>query len=351
MVSFHKIITSLIQEKLSSISTEEELELFETNIDTVIHESIAEITHQVLESIKKLAFTGGLEERKNMHQNFVERNYQRWNAGFDALELLISVCIESGEIFNKKLRPQAAIDNDILFDTLVRLHAKGCLIANEILCLLVNGFPDGAQARWRALHEISVTALFLAKSDSDTVNRYLLHEIVESYKGATQHKKYAHRLQAEPPSDEEIGALKLRYDELVERFGKSFTDSYGWVTPTIKKNRKIHFADIEEAVKLDHWRPYYKWASQNIHANVKTIKTSLGLIEAKEDILLVGQSNSGMVDPAHSMALSLTQLTACLLSTTPTIDNAISMNILQILTKEVGELFLIKSSDSLKNTS
>lgn len=87
-------------------------------------------------------------------------------------------------------------------------------------------------------------------------------------------------------------------------------------------------------------RPYYTWASQNIHAGSKGMRNRLGLCETKEDVLLVGQSNSGMTDPAHATAISLCQVTSTLLVLKPTLDHIILMKIMVDYENEVGETFL-----------
>jgi hypothetical protein len=103
-----------------------------------------------------------------------------------------------------------------------------------------------------------------------------------------------------------------------------------------RTEKRATFAALEEAVNLDHWRPYYKWASQNVHANVKAIKNSLGLCEAVDDVLQVGPSNSGMTDPAHSTAISLSQLTCTLLFSATNIDGIVITKILLSLSDEIG---------------
>jgi hypothetical protein len=105
-------------------------------------------------------------------------------------------------------------------------------------------------------------------------------------------------------------------------------------------NKRPNFSNLEKAVMLDHLRPYYKWASQNIHANVHGIKNKLGLVEAMEEILLVGPSNSGMTEPADLTALSLMQISVGLLEVYPDIDSIVVQHIIEKLSKDVGALFL-----------
>ncbi len=70
------------------------------------------------------------------------------------------------------------------------------------------------------------------------------------------------------------------------------------------------------------------------------INNKLGMCEATEDILLVGQSNSGMTDPAHSSAISLAQITTVLLNIEPNIDRLVILKIIVEMEKEIGEAFL-----------
>ncbi len=251
----------------------------------------------------------------------------------------IEIAIEAGESFNDRVRPQAALNGDLLFDLLVRLHAKGCLISKEILSLLKNGYADGAHARWRALHELSVTARFLAVHGKGAAQRYIDHEFVEAYKGALQLNKYKSRLNVSGFSIEELGQFKSKYDAAIECYGKDFGKPYGWAATFLRTGNQTFF-DLEEAVGLDHWRPYYKWASQNIHANVKAIRNSLGLSEAVRDMLQVGPSNSGMTDPAHSTSISLSQLTCTLLFSVPNLDGIVLTKILLLLSDEIGDAFV-----------
>ena len=280
-----------------------------------------------------------LEERRKLFTEFSQRNYTRWNTPFDLLETFIVICTEAGEEFNNSYRSTAVEENNLVFDIVVKHHARACHISQEILCLLKSGFADGAHARWRALHEVNVTAMFIAKHGQDCAERFYRHEIIESYKGMRQHKAYEYRLNERGPTQEELLEYKASYDKLITKYRKTFGEPYGWASNAII-NKRVNFADIEKDVLLDHMRPYYKWASQNIHAGVKGINNKLGMCEATEDILLVGQSNSGMTDPAHSSAISLAQITTVLLNIEPNIDRLVILKIIVEMEKEIGEAFL-----------
>lgn len=73
---------------------------------------------------------------------------------------------------------------DYLFEALTGLHARACRVAVEIHHLLAGGFPMGALARCRTLHEIAVTMMILADfgcmdEHPDLAERFLLHEDIK----------------------------------------------------------------------------------------------------------------------------------------------------------------------------
>lgn len=309
------------------------------DIEKIIIDSIPAMANTLKKSLtsstKKM-----LKEHRSSFEIFTARNVLKWSEAFDLLETLIVICTEAGEEFNKFYRPKAAAENDLVFDLVVRHHARACHISQEILCLLKNGFADAAHARWRALHEVTVTAIFIAKHGNECAERFFHHDVVDSYQAMTEHKKYEHRLNEKGPTDDEIQDCKYEIDSLIKKYGKKYKDNYVWAAYLFPHHPKVGFAAIEKDVQLDHMRPYYKWASQNIHAGAKAMRNRLGLCETTRDILLVGQSNSGMADPADATAISLSQATNTLLLLKPTLDHIIISKVIQDYVEDIGNTFL-----------
>lgn len=321
-----------------------QLEKYPEKTDRLDIESvIADITSETVALMKKSLLVSSenmLFKRRQLAKEFVERNFNRWSSAFDILETHIVICTEAGEEFNNSYRQKAIDENNLVFDLVVRHHARACHISEEILCLLKNGYADAAHARWRALHEVTATAMFIAKHGQECAERFYFHDIIDSYDGMIEHKKHEDRLQEKGPTYEEIDDCKIEYNKLINRYGKKYADHYGWASYLFPKHKKVGFAAIEKDVGLDHMRPYYKWASQNIHSGSKGMRNRLGLCEATEDILLVGQSNSGITDPAHAMAISLSQITITLLTLEPTLDHIVLMKIIGDFEKQIGDTFL-----------
>jgi hypothetical protein len=77
-----------------------------------------------------------------------------------------------------------------------------------------------------------------------------------------------------------------------------------------------------------------------MHANPKGIFFKLGLYNVNENVLLAGPSNTGLADPGHGAAISLTHITTTLLMTQYNIDRLVICKILLRLVNQIGEEFL-----------
>jgi hypothetical protein len=215
--------------------------------------------------------------------------------------------------------------------------------------LLKSGYADGAHARWRSLHEISVVGSFINTHGNEIAERYLLHDNIESFKVANLIQKYHKALGYTPIPQDEYDSIKAVYEKLIARFGNSYKNDYGWASSALSKDKPT-FSDIEENSGLDYQRPYYKLASHNVHANPKGVMFKLGLLPNTQNILLAGPSNTGFTDPAQGTVISLGLLTITLITTKPTIDNLVISNILLKLESEIGEEFL-KVQKEIENSN
>jgi hypothetical protein len=122
---------------------------------------------------------------------------------------------------------------------------------------------------------------------------------------------------------------------------------WGCAAPALAKDKPTFF-DLETHLGLDHWRPRYKWASQDTHGTYRHPAALLAMSEAKETLLLVGPSNSGLTDPAHMTAISLVLATNALVQISPTIDRLVCMKILLGISDEIGETFFAVDSQIAK---
>jgi len=216
-----------------------------------------------------------LADRLSIRTGFLERQREKWGTAFDRLRALLEAVIELGGEFNVQYASASTHDNDYLFDALRRLHARACLVANEVLWMLEGGFASGAMARWRTLHEISVVAFFLKEHGQNVAEQYLLHDRIDTYKAARQYHTYCGRLGREPLSAEVLQKLEEVRDDLCVRFGRAYGEDWGWASDALGLPRPS-FADIERSINLDHMRPYFKLACYSNHAGSKGLRYDLG---------------------------------------------------------------------------
>ena len=261
-----------------------------------------------------------------------------WGKALDLFRTIIGICFEAGNDFNDLYIGQAVSKQDYVFEALTRLHARACQIALEIHTLLGSGYADGAHARWRSLHEVTVIAWFISERGQDTAEKYLLHKGVESRRAANSYQKYCERLGYDPIPEDEIEGVEQNFQQLKNRFGKNYLEVYGWAADELN-NKNPNFSDIERAVGLDHWRPYYKLSSNNVHANPHGIYTRLGL-GPEDNTKLAGPSIFGLADPGHGAAISLVQITDIVLTHHSDVDTLATLKILELLEKEAGNAFI-----------
>ena len=254
------------------------------NLTSIMLESTDKISQEILKSLKKSS-KRMLKDRALSFSSFESNLYSVYKKAFNLLEMLIVIAFEAGESFNDEVRSQESFETDYISNVLTRLHARACQIAYEILVLLKSGLADGAHARWRSLHEISVTALFISSNGNNIAERYLLHNEIESYEAAKTYQENCDSLGYEPLSQKEIMELTDIYNNLIKRFGNNYKSDYGWAS-VATNNDKPTFRDIEKSVGLKHLRPHYKMACNNVHANPKSIFFKLGLYPESGDILL-----------------------------------------------------------------
>ena len=189
-----------------------------------------------------------------------------------------------------------------------------------------------------SLHEIAVAGRLISQHGQDLAERYLLHDTIERYKLALRYQEYAKQINEELIPQEDFDRLTLKRDELVARFGNAFKEDYGWAASAIGTEHPT-IRDIERHVDLD-WGPYYRIASDNVHANAHGTYYRLGLNPRASEVLLAGPSEVGLAAPGHSTALSLSQITTALLATRSNLDCLVLQKLLPKLVEEIGGAFL-----------
>lgn len=321
--------------------TDTDLDEYLNELESAIRKSMPGIADEISATMLyqlKLDAPSMLEDRRLEASQFQERLRNTWRRPFQLFELFVNIATEAGADFNGQFRKDAVCSDDAVFEALTRLHARACQIASEVLVLLRSGYADGAHARWRSLHEIAVVTYAIREGGQELAERYLLHDTIQRYKLAKKAYEFRDRINEEPISLGELNRLRSKYDQLIAKFGKSFKADCGWAA-SLNKSEPTTITELEEHIGLDHMRPYYRMASDNVHANSHSTYFRLGLGTTANNVLLAGSSNFGLADPGHSTAISLNQVTQVLLATRSTLDHAVTMKILKAMVDEIGSAF------------
>ncbi len=303
---------------------------------------LEKITPAVLETLYA-SLPETLKEHRRVQADFETRLQERWKDGLDRLEMLIVIAHEAGETYLADVREEFVGDTTseevVLLEALVPLHCRACRTAREIVCLLKAGYADGAYARWRALHEMAVTAFFLLEHGADVARRYLDHVPVRCWRAARDYQTHCETLGYEALSSEESEEVKTASDAMIDKYGASFGGDYGWAARATGHSRPT-FRMIEERLDMAHWRPLFGMACRSVHAGPESLFFSLGATEEVRAEFLAGASDAGLADPGHHAAVSLTMVSVALLTATPNMDALVSCRCMLEVCDEIGEALL-----------
>jgi len=275
-----------------------------------------------------------LDYQRIPQKEFENRLYKRWKEPLDLLECLILILWESAEKLKNKIAKLVNNSNNLKHSAILKIHARALQISNEILVLLKSGYSDGANARWRSLHELAVISFFLLENNNDVSKRYLEHEVIRNFKEATDYRTYFKKLGYLPIDRKVFNKLRRKKESLCEKYIDNFQKDYGWIPRSIISAQ--NFRALEKHVKLDKLRPFYNLASDAVHGGAKGFYR-LGLMDYEQNkIFLKGASNYGLADPIQNTAISLLHVTMCLLMLEVDFESLIQMYVMKIYVNEIG---------------
>ncbi len=150
-----------------------------------------------------------------------------WGDAFDAL-YRVYVCVEEIGATTQQ-RHQSSQDPQM--DALLGLHARMCLQLAEVQSLCTHGFPLGASARARSMHENAVVAAVLTEcgreeESEDVAERFTAWAVVEQLRDMLAAKELGFEVDVE-----EMQAVVAARNETVTKYGPGFASPYGWARP------------------------------------------------------------------------------------------------------------------------
>lgn len=309
---------------------------FETDHLSTILPKIAErLSKSVLKDLKSRWPDEYAQQQADL-AGFRLRLEERWGKPLGQLRMLLTMSREWCEWAHNRNESLEKGKKKQLRSILIRLLVRGCQVTDEIICLLENGFADGAMARWRTLHEIAVVAAVIAQYGENITQRYIDHQAVESKRALDKYLACHKDLGYRPLSAREQKKIVKAYDRAIAKYGPDFRTDYGWTGHHLK-NKKPTFADLEKAAGRAEMRSYYQMGNDNIHAGIKSMYFRLGLTDY--DGLLAGRSNVGLMEPGQNAAHTLTQLSAIVCISDPILDDLVTGQMMQALRTEIPKSF------------
>jgi len=298
-------------------------------------EMAPEISKVILKQLKK-GSRSLLEGQADDRRRFEARLYRRWRGAIDLLECLIKVSIEAGEKLQERTKETDDPSKCFKREALTKLHARALHISNEILILLKAGYADGANARWRSLHELAIISLFLLENDDEVAQRYLDHADIKTFKEAKDYRSSYKKLGYPPLQVKEFNAIKRQRDNLIINYGKDFGENdWNWIPDKILTCR--NFRELEKKVKLGHWHPFYNSSCDSVHGGAKGFYRISLMDELQGKVHLVGPSNYGLADVLMNASVSLLHVTYSLLKLDADFDDLVSMWVIYYFAMEIKE--------------
>ena len=272
-----------------------------------VHAAMDKTSEQIFKRLKRKWNEESLLQQYELHV-FREGIEDRWGKGLNYLRMLLTACRDIGHQTLKRYNKSNSKRHALRRWILVRLHARSCQVADEIICLIENGFADGAMARWRTLHELSVVATLISNGDEDLAERYILHDSVEVKRQADEYEETQVPLGGDPIGKRERKSIEADHATVLDKYGQYFLHPYGWAAKHLNL-KKPTFKDLQEAAYREGMNSYYKLASFSIHASARSLFFNLGAI-GDEEVILAGRSNTGFVDPGTRTAATLALITS-----------------------------------------
>lgn len=262
-----------------------------------------------------------LAEHQERRQDYERRIHGQWGTALDRFYSIVVAAEEAGSGFDRRWT-DGHRQPDHRFEALTGLHARACRTAMEVHRLLSGGYPQGALARCRTLHELAVIAEVLNVhghpdgENPDLAQRYLRHHAVLNWNDAQTYQENSALTEYEPIEDVEMATLKANRDRLVAHYGAHYGKPYGWAAP-LHRSGSPTFRDLEALADVSHLRSHYRLASHEVHADAKGDALNIFEVGGKR-FRSTGMRDTGLATPGHLALISLSQsLLSLLLSADP----------------------------------
>ena len=226
------------------------------------------------------------------------------------IPLLESYIVKLEEAFGNELSEIVVERN--LINVLMRAYPQCILVLKEVLCLLKNGYPDGALARSRRIYENMIIAQYLNahKADADfqkVIDRYFDDQNIRAYDGR---KKYFRCMKQDNKADSCNKAINRIIKKHVprgkfnEKKKEILSNNYWWA-----KNSAMSFSKLSECLDDEYAKILYIRACYSVHAGAMGDVSLLGRPKTQEYRLYSGATFNGASIPLQLAVSSFANIT------------------------------------------
>ena len=243
------------------------------------------------------------EYEKNEQELFSQHLHSIWGLGIAWMKQYRRKCFDICEGWGWYINQSPVIsDKCNVFNALSAIHGKAMLVYAEIICLLENGFPDGAYAHYRMLYELWAVAEFLCEDTDDVAIAYI--QSIDN------------------KSDNEAG--HYRWAKTSKRF--SDKDEDVTIFSIVSEAHKTFKSSIKENVSNNRLKKLYTFPNKIIHPSAEGVfrRTSRSV----ENGITIGSADNGLATPAINSTMTMFNITQMFLSMVVNPVSAIGINIL-----------------------
>jgi hypothetical protein len=317
---------------------------------STLHDSLESSADRYLKRTAE-QITQLLEIERDNSQRFDQMLRDQWEDAFNAFYVAAYAIAEYAEHFNRRQEQYTDLHN-----ALFRLHERSRRVTLEVYRLLTGGFPGGAHARNRTLHELTAVALVIAKYGTepdflDLPKRYLDHTVLNDLKQAKfltqEHLDFG--LDVPEELNTKVTLLTALWQKLKREHGPEFSKSNGWAAP-LGRLLPAHMlrqgipviAGINKLAGLGDIREDYADMSAEIHAGPDGLLANLDPT-VDDGTSLVGPVKVGLAVAGGRTLFYLLQTTHALLTAVPEdqyipVDDVFSLKVMTGLVAKYDEV-------------
>lgn len=278
-----------------------------------LHEALDEVAPRVARDLVRRA-PRMLRQHGRLNRRFERRLRKHWGHALDRFYAIVVCAEEVGHELHRAHREGTAAEFDAVFEALIGLYARACRVAREVHHLLSGGFPLGALARSRTLHELAVITIVIAdygreKEHADLADRFLRHAWIARYRDALVYQESHETLGHEPLGDEDMARMQQQHDLLIAQYGAAYGKQYGWAVGLNGQSSPPDFKELERLADLSYVRWHYKQQSHEVHADASGWESNV-LEHNGQAYLTTDRVHFGLAEPAHLALISLHQCAA-----------------------------------------